>query len=248
MHVLAEIVERNTELFSGVHQHRPNGLRTVRPLYPNRIKFICSPNRYQFLYPGLYFEIPERLSLYEMELLESAVLKVLRTKAHKATTTPLQIPETLGRKLSASTSSFLFNGFVTRKHKTYLKSAKCVWIDPTPGLYSTSILEPEYGEVFSIEDTGSILSSLITMLTLCCGPVRDSRGDVAKRNISLVRAAYPEAHTPDLNIGKLGELSLSFGSITLQDFESPLGVNVVQAMLYSFLDLQTDLSNYMRWR
>ena len=249
MESINRIAERLVPLFSGLRRSNNLGLRTVRPLVPNRIKFIYTPVTYQIIYPGIYFVIPNELMLSDMALLEASILKVLEEHPTDPEKHKLAIPIALARKLSGQAEcSPLFNTFQFKHNKLYLRSVNCVWVNPNCPLAPTNINNPRYGEVHSLGATIKMLMNLSALLSLHLDVNYDNREIVARRDSEMIGALFPNIIEPTVEIGTLGDVSLHLGSISIWEFSGEEAVNIAQALLYSFLNVNTDLSDYMEWR
>jgi len=249
MESLNRIAERLVPLFSGLRRSNNLGLRAIRPIVPNRIKFIYTPMTHQIIYPGIYFVIPNELMLSDMALLEAAILKVLEEHPTEPEKHKLNVPIALARKLSGQEEcSSLFNTFQFKHNKIFLRSVNCVWVSPDCPLVPTNINNPAYGEVHSLGATIKMLLNLSALLSLHLDVNYDNRELVARRDGKMIASLFPEVIEPTIEISICGEISLHLGSIVIQEFSGKEAVNITQALLYSFLNVNTDLSDYMEWR
>ena len=249
MESLSNIVEQNVPLFSGLRRPNNSGLRSVKPLVPNKIKFVFSPSSQQIIYPGIYFVIPNDLMISDMDTLEKAILKVLREHPSDPEQHKLDIPLALARRLSGQREdSELFNTFLFRNNRLYLRTLNCVWVSPESNLVPTDINCPSYGEVHCLPSTIMMLHNLAAMLSLHLDYKLDNRERVAAKDSSLIASLFPGIDKPKLRIEPLGNISLCLGTTIVRDFETENAVNIVQAFLYSFLNAHTDLSKYMEWK
>lgn len=239
-------LKKSAPLFQGLRQPNSAGLRAVRPLLPNRIKFIFEPTDLQVVYPGIYFIVPRSTSVNEYVALEKAILKAFEENPENPTKVPLDVPLSLSRKLSGQKpSSALMNNFKFRRNKLYLESCNCVWVDPKNQLTWTSLSDPAYGEVFPLSSSIIMIQCTVALLTLFEGPKLDTREKVAALDFENALRLIPSSVVPELSISKLGKISLKLGGIKIDDFESEEAVNTLYMMLSSFLHSYTDLNDYM---
>lgn len=246
MNSFAYFLKKSAPLFQGLRQHNSAGLRAVRPLLPNRIKFIFEPTDLQVVYPGIYFIVPRSTTINEYTALEKAILEAFEENPEDPTTVPLNVPLSLGRKLSGQEpSSVLMNNFKFKRNKLYLESCNCVWVDPKKQLTWTSLSDPDYGEVFPLSSSIIMIQCTVALLSLFGGPKLDTRERVAALDFENALRLIPSSIVPELSISKLGKISLKLGGIKIDDFESEEAVNTLYMMLSSFLHSYTDLNDYM---
>lgn len=246
METFNDLLKKTIPLFQGLRQPNSYGLRHVRPLMPNRVKFIFNPEDMQVIYPGIYFVVPDWFSTPEFEILEGAILKAFEENPADPTDVVLDIPLWLARKLSGQkrTSPFL-NTFRFSHNRLFMRSCDCVWVDPKKELTWTSIANPEYGEVFPLTTSILMLQCLVSLSSLYGGPKLDTRERVAALDFERILRILPANIVPELSITKMGKVSLKLGGITIDDFESIDAVNTLNMMLGSFLRSDTNLNDYM---
>lgn len=246
MEAMNDLLKKTLPLFKGLHQPNGYGLRHVRPLLPNRIKFIFEPDSMHIVYPGIYFVVPASTSIAEYEILETAVMKAIHENPSDPTSVKLEVPLWLSRKLSGQkrTSPFL-NTFRFSHNRLFLQSCDCVWVSPDKELTWTNIESPAYGEVFPLSTSILMLQCIVSLITLFGSPKLDSRERVASLDFEKILRILPANIVPELSISNVGKISLNLGGITIDDFESPDAVNTLYMMLGSFLRSDTDLNDYM---
>lgn len=234
---LTQILENSSTLFSHVLIPRRSAPTKIKPIYPDKLKFIVKPDTVQVLHSGLYVEIPE-LMFSEMEILEKAILKVIPDISK-----PLNIPSSLGLKLGQASSSIL-NGFIHKSGKTFLESANCLFVCPRAPLTPTDLNDPSYGTLLPLNETACCLSYLLASISLYKGGNYDSLPLMLDKTWKKVKA------TSGVNMTKArfqkGEFKIGLDTY-YSSIEDDCITPGLSHLLGSFLYLEKDITEFLEW-
>lgn len=218
-------LELSVPLFASL-QARGTVPINIKPAIPNKIKFVEEPKETQRLYPGMYFEVPKTLTHSDLLLLDHATHQALNASSIEKHA--LDIPQHISQKLGASRG--IINGFKHYKNRVYLDDPKAVVVSPDTPLRLTSIYNPSYGQVLSVEDVSSLLSFLAVSVALC-------------GNKMLMDAAWEKMPSSSNEYDgdlRCGDIQFSFEKI------GSIGRGI-SSLLCSFFYLETDFNQFIEW-
>ena len=256
--LLSDRIVQRLPLYASVFESRELGLESVTPLAPDRIKFIYSPDRKQTLFPGLYYQIPESLSLAELGMLEQAILKVIRDPNVDLTECPLDVPETVVFKFNEDYDvPNVFNKLVRLNGQLYLSGTNCLLVNTDQELVPTEIHNPSYGCVASLATTTAVLQAAVAMIStyLYAGSELDNNTvyRIAEDFLTVKNTVPKSAIGLYRSQDKPNEHVLSACEC---QFELPNLINIkdndeirekMWALFYCFYDTETNFNKSMTW-